>query len=707
MSLCVLEHTQPERLGAHLVEGGVSFSVSAPAATAVDLCLFEAGDPQTESARVRMKRDELGCWNATVLGAATGQLYGYRAHGPFDPESGALFNPAKLLLDPYSRAISGQARHHPSMNGVVRDEDGVLQPEPTDSAPAGLRSVVIDDSFDWQGTASPARTPWSDTIVYELHVKGFTKQLESVPEELRGTYAGLAHPAAIERLLELGVTAVQLLPVHQFLDDGFLLERGLTNYWGYNTLCFLAPHNDWAAASSPQDQVDEFKSMVKALHQAGLEVILDVVYNHTAEAGQEGPMLSMRGLDDGGYYCRAPKFPESYWDCTGCGNTVRVETPVALGLVLDSLRYWATEMRIDGFRFDLATVLGREKLSFTAEAAFFKAVAQDPVLSRVKMIAEPWDTGQADSYQVGEFPVPWREFNDRYRDTARRFWRGDPGLAGAMAGAFSGSERIMGHGKGGPLLGLNFITCHDGFTLRDLVSYDGKWNEANGENSRDGTDNNHSWSEQDPELRLRQQRNLLTTLFLSAGVPFLLAGDEMSRTQQGNNNGYCQDNEISWLDWDLDDEKRGLREFVSRLIAYRAQGAEFRRDTFLTGQVDAATGEHDVLWLDTQGKAMNREKWHGESRDSAFTAILAGRPTRLVLFNPGSESRFFLPGLRKVRWQRVIDTADPNGFLEPDEALRHRGGDSAIVKEKSLVVLELVVGNGADAQKLSSRPRKK
>lgn len=670
-------------LGAHITDRVVDFAVYSPQATRVELCLYSNGETQEqleEQAKIELKMDEHGIWKASVEGIGIGTQYGYRAHGKWAPESNqGMFDPEKLLLDPYGKAVAGKPNFHPSMLHGQGD-----------SAEAGLRSVVIDPHFDWEGDTSP-EIPWDKTSIYELHVKGFTELLPDIPEELRGTYAGLAHPNVVKKIKDLGVTSVQLLPIHQHLNEGFLTEKGLTNYWGYSTLGFFAPHNEWGYSTDPVEQIREFKGMIKSLHQAGLEVILDVVYNHTCEGGIDGPILSFRGLDDDGYYLRDPKTKKHYWESTGCGNTFRIETPSTLQLILDSMRYWVESMHVDGFRFDLATTLGREEYSFNHKAAFFRAIYQDPVLSKIKLIAEPWDTGQMDSYQVGAFPMPWREFNDQYRDNLRKFWRGDADTAGEIARGLTGSERILAPNKGTPLAGINFVTCHDGFTLRDIVSYNNKQNQANLEDSRDGTDNNHSWKEQS-DYRLQQQANLLATLILSPGIPFILSGDERNRTQQGNNNTYCQDNELSWIDWNETPETKTLEQLVIKCLELRRTLGIDSQAKFYNGEINPDTGNADVTWLENNGHHITKDQWHGRN-PVPFIAQFTVPSHYLIILNPLPDSlQFLLPTIDQVQWQETLTT---QGIVnnESKNQTTYPGGETITIGEKSLSVLKPITGN--------------
>ncbi len=606
---------RPSPLGATPDESGTNFAVASEIAKRVVLCLFDASGAETQ---LPLPAFDDGVWHGFVRGVSTGQRYGYRVIGPYDPARGLRCNTAKLLLDPYARATDGRLVWGASMFGYPPgDPDGRSR---LDSAPSMLRSLVADPSFAWGADRRPG-TPYRDTVIYELHVKGFTQTRRDVPPALRGTYAGLACPPVVEYVAGLGVTAVELLPVHQFVTAQDLAGRGLADYWGYNSIGFFAPHDGYSAAvraGRPGGQIAEFQAMVQALHAAGLEVLLDVVFNHTAEGGHLGPTLCLRGLDNPAYYRLVPGDLRRYVDTTGTGNSVNADHPACLRMITDSLRYWVSEMHVDGFRFDLATTLAREQGNFDRLAAFFDIVAQDPVISQVKLIAEPWDVGRPDSYSVGRFPALWREWNGLYRDTVRDFWRGCDGTLPDLATRVAGSSDLYGATRR-PSASINFITAHDGFTLRDLVSYEHKHNEANGEGNRDGSDDNRSWNcgvegpADDPEilaLRARQSRALLGTLLLSRGVPMILGGDELGRTQGGNNNAYCQDNPTSWFDWDAADA--GLTEFTRRLIALRRAHPALRRGAYL-----ADPGY--VVWFTPAGQAMTDAYWH--SADSKAVAV--------------------------------------------------------------------------------------
>ncbi len=595
-------------LGATPGDGGTNFAVASGVAAGMWLCLFDEAGRET---RIPLEDYDAGVWHGFVPGVGPGQAYGYRTTGPYDPARGIRCNPAKLLIDPYARAISGPVRFGPEVLGYAGDDPDIASD--LDSAGFAPHSLVVDPAFAWSDRPRP-RHPYADTVIYEAHVKGFTMTHQDIPPDLRGTYAGLGHPAALAHLVDMGITAVELLPVHQYVPESFLPARGLTNYWGYNTIGYFAPHDAYSAAvrsGRPGGQVDEFKAMVDALHGAGLEVILDVVFNHTAEADHRGPTLCFRGLDNPAYYHLVPGDLRHYVDTTGCGNTVNAGDPTALRLIMDSLRYWLAEMRVDGFRFDLAASLAREEVGFDQVSAFFDMVSQDPLVGQAKLFAEPWDVGQFDSYALGRFPPLWREWNGKYRDTMRDFWRSQGGLIGDFADRFTGSADLFARPGRRPTASVNLVTVHDGFTLTDLVANDGKHNEANGEGNRDGTDDNRSWNcgtegpTTDPaivSLRARQRRALLTTLLLSFGVPLILGGDELGRSQGGNNNAYCQDNPMTWFDWDHIDQD--LLTFTKRLIALRLNHPVFRRRRFLAGAEASELG-----WYTPNGSAMTAADW--------------------------------------------------------------------------------------------------
>ncbi|WP_243838863.1 glycogen debranching protein GlgX [Prosthecobacter fusiformis] len=611
----------PYPLGATVEKDGVNFSIFSQNADKVEVCLFDAAEGGNET-RIELTERTNHVWHGFISGIGPGQLYGYRVHGPYEPENGHRFNPNKLLLDPYARAIGRPLKEwKPELFGYELDSESLdLSFDDRDSSAIAPLGMVMDPDFNWDGDTHP-QTPWHRTVIYEVHTKGFTKKLNSLPEHLRGTYAGLASNEAMDYLKNLGVTAVELLPVHHHLDDSFLLERGLTNYWGYNTLSFFAFEPSYASVTDPHDAMREFKGMVKRLHQEGIEVILDVVYNHTAESSERGPTLSFRGVDNASYYRLSQEHPRYYEDFTGCGNTLSMQHPAGLRLLMDSLRYWVTEMHVDGFRFDLASALARELYGWNKLSSFFDAIGQDPVLSTVKLIAEPWDIGMG-GYQVGNFPTGWAEWNGRYRDEVRRCWKGND-RANELSKRLSGSADLYNHSGRGPHASVNFITAHDGFGLRDLVSYNEKHNEANQEESRDGANDNESWNcghegETDDagiiSLRERQAKNMLATLLLSQGVPMLLAGDERWHTQQGNNNAYCQDNDISWLSWDFAGTPQHMLEFTRELIALRQEQPVLSRKNFLTGLEAGEDIPKDVIWWNPEGREMEDHDW-----DAGFT----------------------------------------------------------------------------------------
>jgi glycogen operon protein len=672
---------RPFPLGATCDDGGTNFALFSEHAERVELCLFD-GEGET---RVALSDVTAHNWHCYLPGVGPGQRYGYRAHGPYDPAAGHRFNPSKLLIDPYAKAIEGavqwdRANVLPYVPGPLEDAD--LEPDDEDDADAVPKCVVVDPAFDWEDD-EPPRTDWNDTVIYEVHTKGFTQRHPEIREDLRGTYGALASEPALAYLRDLGVTAVELLPIHHIVDEGFLHDRGLTNYWGYSSIGYLAPHASYAATGTGGEQVREFKGMVKALHGAGIEVILDVVYNHTAEGNHLGPMLSFRGLDNRSYYRLMPDDQRFYMDFTGTGNSLNPVHPSVLRLIMDSLRYWVLECHVDGFRFDLASALAREFYDVDRLSAFFDTIHQDPVLSQVKLIAEPWDVGPG-GYQVGNFPVLWAEWNGKYRDSVRDFWRGQASV-GEFAQRFTGSSDLYGENGRDPFASINFVTAHDGFTLNDLVSYNDKHNEANLEDNRDGTDDNRSWNlgaegpTDDPAvlaLRARQQRNFLVTLLLSQGVPMLLGGDEFGRTQGGNNNAWCQDNEISWFDWESADGE--LIEFVRRVIALRREHPVFRRTSFLTGDA-GESGLPDAWWFRSDGRRMTQRDWtNPETR--TLGVFLNGREIRertahaepifddsfLLVFNVHSEPVVFTLPTRRfgARWEVELATGEaPEGSL--------------------------------------------
>jgi glycogen operon protein len=618
-------------LGATWDGEGTNFAVFSENAEIVDLELFDSPGAGEASRKVRMPEQTAHVWHVYLPGVGPGQLYAYRAHGRYDPPCGLRFNPYKLLLDPYALAVAGELKWDDALFGyVMGDPHEDLSFDDRDSAPFMPKSVVVDPAYDWEGDHL-LQVPWSRTVIYETHVKGMTARRPDVPEQLRGTYAGFAAPPVIKYLQDLGVTAVELLPIYHRVDERLLVEAGLVNYWGYNTLAYLAPDSRYSSTGNLGGQVREFKDMVKALHRAGIEVILDVVYNHTAEGNEFGPTLSLRGLDNPSYYHLDPKDLRRYVDFSGCGNSPNVQHPRTLQLITDSLRYWVCEMHVDGFRFDLASVLAREVHAVDRLSAFFDIIQQDPVLSRVKLIAEPWDTGEG-GYQVGNFPVLWTEWNGKFRDSVRAFWRGDGVPLGEMAYRLTGSSDLYQYDGRRPNASINLVTCHDGFTLADLVSYEKKHNDANPEKNNSGTDHNLSMNcgvegpTDDPEvlaLRARQRRNFLVTLFLSQGVPMLLGGDEIFRSLDGNNNAYCQDNELSWLDGELSDEKKAMLEFTRRLIALRREHPVFRRRKFFQGRPIAGKGVKDITWLLPDGREPAELDWRAPG-PYAFGMLLSG-----------------------------------------------------------------------------------
>ncbi len=684
-------------LGATPGAGGTNFAVSS-VADGVLLCVFDADGTETQ---VPLRERDGEVWHGFLPGVGPGQAYGYRATGPYDPRRGLRCNPTKLLLDPYARAIDGEVRFGPEVLGHGADDPEA--PSTLDSAGHVPRSLVVDASFDWSDRPRPRHT-YADTVIYEVHVKGFTAANPAVPAELQGTYAGLAHEAAVAHLVGLGITTVELLPVHHNVPEPFLPERGLTNYWGYNTIGYFAPHAGYSAAvraSRPGGQVAEFQAMVDTLHGADLEVILDVVFNHIAEGDHLGPTLCHRGLHNPAYYWLDPADPRRYVDTTGCGNSLNAGSSVSLQLIMDSLRYWLTEMGVDGFRFDLAPTLARQEGGFDRLSAFFDLVSQDPVVSRAKLIAEPWDVGRTDSYDLGRFPPLWSEWNGRYRDVMRDFWRSHDGLLGEFAARFSGSSDLYSAAGRRPTASVNFITVHDGFTLADLVSYDSKHNQANGEANRDGTDDNRSWNcgaegpTTEPsvlDLRARQRRALLTTLLLSFGVPMLLGGDELGRTQRGNNNAYCQDNPISWFDWSSPDER--LLGFTRRLIAIRRDHPVFRRRRFLTG-VEAT----ELRWYTPGGAQMTPADWNypgarsvavyldgADDPDRAADGTLLTDDDFLMMINAWWEPLdFAVPAIRPGQlWDPEIDTYEPSGVAAPGALT---AGGHVTVRPRSIVLL--------------------
>jgi isoamylase len=678
-----LKPGSPYPLGATWDGLGVNFAIFSERAEKVELCLFDSPEATAESHRIVLPEQSDQVWHVYLTGIYPGQLYGYRAYGPYAPAEGLRFNPAKVLVDPYAKGIGRTIRWGDELFGYrIGDPEEDLARDDRDSAAMAPLAAVVDQAFVW-GDDRPPKTPWDKTIIYEAHVKGMSMRHPDVPERQRGTYGALASEPILRHLHHLGVTAVELMPVHHHAYDRHLVERELSNYWGYNTLAFLAPDLRYSVSQHPLKALREFKHMVRALHAAGIEIILDVVYNHTAEGNHLGPTLSLRGIDNQAYY-RLAEDRRHYMDFTGCGNTLNMTHPRVLQLIMDSLRYWVLEMHVDGFRFDLASTLARELFDVDKLGAFFDIIHQDPVLSQVKLIAEPWDLGQG-GYQVGNFPVLWAEWNGKYRDCIRRYWKGDGGVLPEMATRLSGSSDLYATSGRRPHASVNFVTCHDGFTLHDLVSYNSKHNEANLEDNRDGENNNNSWNcgwegpTDDPAIRaLRQQqkRNLLATLLLSQGVPMLCAGDEMGRTQQGNNNAYCQDNEISWIDWNPDEPGRSLLEYTRRLIALRRQHPVLHRRSFFQGNPEPGARVKDIRWLDPAGREMTEAAWHkGYAR--ALAAEMRGdvmpemdengdriKDDTLLLLMSASHTNvsFVLPAPPVgERWEVVLDTSERGG----------------------------------------------
>jgi len=692
----------PYPLGATWDGEGVNFALFSENADKVELCLFDAKN-RREIQRIVMPEQTDQVWHCYLPEARPGQLYGYRVYGPYKPEAGHRFNPNKLLLDPYAKALSGPLRWSDAHFGYrVGHKSADLSFDRRNSAPGVPKCKVVDAAFTWGDDRRP-RIPFHDMVIYELHVKGFTQLNPKVPPAIRGSYAGLASAPVIDHLRRLGVNAVELMPIHAFIDDRHLLEKGLHNYWGYNSLGFLAPDTRYLSTGT----IKEFKVMVKTLHSAGIEVILDVVYNHTAEGNEMGPTLCFRGIDNAAYYRLVPEQPRYYKDYTGCGNTLNMMHPRVLQLIMDSLRYWVTEMHVDGFRFDLAAALARELHEVDRLGAFFDIIHQDPVLSQVKLIAEPWDLGEG-GYQVGNFPVGWMEWNGKYRDSVRAYWKGDGGQIGELAYRLTGSSDLYEHGGRRPFASVNFVTAHDGFTLRDLVSYNEKHNEANREGNRDGESHNRSWNcgeegpTDDPEinaLRLQQQRNFLATLLLSQGVPMILAGDEMGRTQNGNNNGYCQDNELSWVHWDLNEEQRGLMEYARSLVRLRRLHPVFKRRNFFQGRPIHGEGVKDITWLHPDGGEMTDEQWH-EDHARSLGMLLYGeglpetdvRGRRIVDHNfllllnaHHDEVPFRLPEQPEgAQWQVVLDTTEAQPRRD---ASTYGSGEQYPLQGRSLVLL--------------------
>ena len=696
-------------LGATFDGAGVNFALFSEIADRVELCLIDDDGEQTA---VELTEVDAHVWHAYIPNCQPGQRYGYRVYGPYDPTRGHRCNPAKLLLDPYAKAIDGQITGAETLFAYrFGDPD---EYNDADSLEDTMLSVVINPFFDW-GHDRPPRHDYHETVIYEAHVKGLTMTHPDVPDAIRGTYAGIGHPATVKHLRELGVTALELLPVHQFVQDSHLQEQGLRNYWGYNTIGFLAPHNEYASTGTRGQQVTEFKAMVRALHEANIEVILDVVYNHTAEGNERGPTLCFRGIDNAAYYRLVDDAKEHYYDTTGTGNSLLMRSPHVLQLIMDSLRYWVTEMHVDGFRFDLAATLARQFHEVDKLSAFFDVIQQDPVISQVKLIAEPWDLGDG-GYQVGNFPPLWTEWNGRYRDTVRDYWRGEAAALSEFGSRLTGSSDLYAHSGRRPIASINFVVAHDGFTLADLVSYNHKRNDANGEGNADGENHNRSWNcgcpeddgpTEDPRikaLRLRQQRNFLTTLLVSQGVPMLAHGDELGRTQQGNNNVYCQDNELSWIDWELSRDQQQLLAFTRHVVRLRQDHPVFRRRRFFAGSADhgGASELHDIVWLNVDGSDMAEQDWQtGYARTLAV--YLNGQAIQepddrgqrvtdddfILMFNAHSDAvDFRVPdGIGDVVWREVVNTAVGNGI--PDDALTpHESGGLVTVAGRSVTILQ-------------------
>jgi len=695
---------------------GVNFSIYSEKANAVELCLFDEVDSK-ESETVNIRESTAYTWHCYLPGVKLGQLYGYRMHGGYNPAAGERFNPTKLLIDPYAKALAGRINWDAPVFGYkLGDPAEDLSKDEQDDAWGVPKSVVTTSHFDWENDRPPL-TLVHDSVLYELHVKGFTAQHPEVPEELRGTYAGIAHPVAIDYLKKLGITAVELMPVHEFVDDKYLLDLGLRNYWGYNSINFFAPEARYSAAGDRGEQIGEFKAMVKALHRAGIEVILDVVYNHTAEGNHLGPTLSFKGIDNSTYYRLVKDEARYYMDYTGTGNTLNVRHPQVLKIIMDSLRYWVEEMHVDGFRFDLAAALARELHEVDRLSAFFDIINQDPVISQVKLIAEPWDVGEG-GYQVGKFPPLWAEWNGRFRDVVRRYWKGDDGQLAELGYRLTGSSDLYQRDGRHPSASINFITAHDGFTLNDLVSYNGKHNEANGEENRDGTNDNHSYNYgvEGPtddagiiETRERQKRNLLLTLLFSQGVPMICGGDEIGRSQKGNNNGYAQDNPVSWFDWNLDDRAKSLFAFTARLVEMRRQHPNLHRRKFFQdrkispgetpGRDVDGRSEKDIVWLRPDGNEMTAEEWHAgwvrciglrlngrTLEDVNGLGELIRDETFLILFNPHTEPiRFYMPKDEGIAWELTIDSAQPGReekpVIKPGEPYELIARSTALLRE--------------------------
>ncbi|HEY7927322.1 MAG: glycogen debranching protein GlgX [Candidatus Dormibacteria bacterium] len=690
-------------LGATVSEDGTNFALYAADAQAVELILLDESGTMLAAYDLREQTDLV--WHGFVPRVGPGTRYGYRVHGVYGAELGLRHNPYKLLLDPYARAISGSVRWGPEVYGYVIGETDADVSE-LDSADQMPHSVVVDGPFDWSGEHRPD-VAWSDTVIYETHVRGFTMRHPGIPERLRGTYAGLAHPAAIEHFTRLGITSVELMPVHHFVDSQHLVDSGLRNYWGYDSIGYFAPEARYSSSGDGGEQVTEFKAMIKSLHAAGLEVILDVVYNHTAEGNELGPTLCFRGVDNRSYYRLVEDKPRFYYDVTGTGNSLNAGSPATLQMVMDSLRYWVSEMHVDGFRFDLASALARQFYDVDRLSAFFDIIHQDPTLAHVKLIAEPWDVGEG-GYQVGNFPVRWAEWNGKYRDCVRDYWRGQVAGVSELAYRLTGSSDLYAGDRRSPFSSINFVTAHDGFTMRDLVSYNEKHNQANLEENRDGTDDNRSWNcgvegdTADPDilaLRARQQRNLIATVLLSQGCPMLVAGDDIGHSQGGNNNVYCQDNELSWLDWGDVDES--VLDFTRRLIALRAEQPVLRRQRFFAGQVGRGQRRKDVVWLDDEGNEMSEAEWDDQSRRSLAMLLngdeipdhtpdghqISGDTLLVILHSHHLDMQWHLPSGWGDRWEVLVDTAAP-GVQDPARVIG--ASDQLLVTARSLLVLRRV-----------------
>ncbi|MEJ5997070.1 glycogen debranching protein GlgX [Corynebacterium sp. H130] len=696
-------------LGSTYDGAGTNFALFSDVAEKVELCLI---DREQNEERIELEEVDAHIWHCYLPGVQPGQRYGYRVYGPYDPANGHRCDPSKLLVDPYAKAFDGEFDGHPSLFSYdITDPDNPDGRNEEDSLMHTMRSVVINPFFDWANDRAP-KTPYHETVIYEAHVKGMTMTHPDVPEELRGTYAGLAHPAIINYLKDLGITAIELMPVHQFLQDDRLRELGLRNYWGYNTFGFFAPHQDYAAATKPGGAVSEFKGMVRAFHEAGIEVILDVVYNHTAEGNHLGPTIAFRGIDNAAYYRLVEGDKRHYMDYTGTGNSLNVRHPHSLQLIMDSLRYWVSEMHVDGFRFDLASTLARELHDVDRLSAFFDLVQQDPIVSQVKLIAEPWDIGEG-GYQVGNFPPLWTEWNGKYRDTVRDFWRGEPATLGEFASRLTGSSDLYANNGRRPTASINFVTAHDGFTLNDLVSYNEKHNMANGEDGRDGESHNRSWNcgvegptddEDIKKLRRQQQRNFLTTLLLSQGTPMIAHGDELSRTQGGNNNVYCQDSEISWMDWEFVEENKDLVAFTRRLLEIRRDHPVFRRRRFLAGgPLGEDMEDRDIAWLNPEGRLMTQSDW-GFTAGKSIMVYLNGNAiaepdergqrvtddSYLLCFNAYHEDiDFTLPDASLGgSWKLQIDTTDETG-IPADEEIYSAAGHLVVPARSAMLLKQM------------------